>query len=185
MGRWSTVGSGIAILLVAIGASAQVPQPFPRGDRTVQPAPPPAPPTPTAPTAPQTAIVPPPPDPDSPTEADLGMPLYPTARFLTSYDAGRGQRYYLFGATAPFEDLVDYYQAMLKERGHRVFDEPPTHVFEVGRFRESSMAFPPGVTVKDYTWGGSGGYLSPAHGTTPDRYPSVIQIVPAPTSPGQ
>ena len=28
-------------------------------------------------------------------------------------------------------------------------------MFEVGRFREETMAFPPGVTVKDWTWGGS------------------------------
>ena len=31
-----------------------------------------------------------------------------------------------------------------------LFEVPPTHAFEVGRFREETMAFPPGVTVKDY-----------------------------------
>ena len=30
-------------------------------------------------------------------------------------------------------------------------------MFDVGRFREETMAFPPGVTVKDYTWAGSAG----------------------------
>ena len=29
----------------------------------------------------------------APTEATLGVPIYPGAQFLASYDAGRGQRY--------------------------------------------------------------------------------------------
>lgn len=114
----------------------------------------------------------------APTEAQLGLPIYPGARFLRSYDAGQGQRYYLFGATAPFVELVTYYRTALKERGDRVYDEPPVHMFEIGRFREETMAFPPGVTVKDYTWGGSKGYLVGTPGSTPDRYPTIIQIVP-------
>ena len=40
------------------------------------------------------------------------------------------------------------------------------------------MAFPPGVTVKDYTWGGAKGYLVPDAWRDPSRYPTVIQIVP-------
>ena len=32
-----------------------------------------------------------------PTEAMLGVPIYPGAQFIASYDAGRGQRFYLFG----------------------------------------------------------------------------------------
>ena len=35
-----------------------------------------------------------------------GFPIYPAAQFLASYDAGRGQRYYIYGATAPFADVV-------------------------------------------------------------------------------
>ena len=54
-----------------------------------------------------------------------------------------------------------YYRTTLKQRGEVVFEEPPVHMFDVGRFREETMAFPPGVTVKDYTWGGSAGYLNP------------------------
>ncbi len=38
---------------------------------------------------------------------------------------------------------------------------------------------PPSVTVKDYTWGGSAGYLSPQRDGTAERFPSIIQIVPA------
>lgn len=114
----------------------------------------------------------------TPTEAQLGVPIFPGARFLRSYDAGQGQRYYLFGATASFAELVLYYKNQLRKGGDLVYDEPPVHMFEVGRFREESMAFPPGVTVKDYTWGGGKGYLVPIPGASPSRYPTIIQIVP-------
>lgn len=113
-----------------------------------------------------------------PTEAQLGVPVYPGAKFLRSFDAGQGQRYYLFGSTASFAELVQYYRTQLKDRGDLVYDVPPVHMFEVGRFREETMAFPPGVTVKDYTWGGNKGYLVPTPGANPSRYPTVIQIVP-------
>jgi hypothetical protein len=115
-----------------------------------------------------------------PTEQLLGLPIYPGARFLRSYDAGQGQRYYLFGATATYAELVAYYRTTLRTRGDEVYDAPPVHMFEVGRFREQTMAFPPGVTIKDYTWGGAKGYLVPLPGAVPDRYPTVIQIVPVP-----
>ena len=46
----------------------------------------------------------------APTEATLGVPIYPGAQFIASYDAGRGQRYYLFGSAASFVDLVTYYR---------------------------------------------------------------------------
>ena len=42
------------------------------------------------------------------------------------------------------------------------------------------MAFPPGVTIKDYTWNGSPGYMNPRRTGQPARFPSVIQIVPSP-----
>jgi hypothetical protein len=41
------------------------------------------------------------------------------------------------------------------------------------------MAFPPSVTIKDFTWGGSAGFLNPNKGGSPERFPTVIQIVPA------
>lgn len=110
----------------------------------------------------------------------LGFPLYPSAQFITSYDAGRGQRYYLFGSDVPFAGLVKYYQSALKNKGTLVFEAPATHIFEIGRFREETMAFPPGVTIKDYTWNGSPGYLNPKTGGEPARFVSIIQIVPSP-----
>lgn len=119
-------------------------------------------------------------DAGAPTEAILGVPIYPSAIFLTSYDAGRGQRFYIFGAAVPYVDLVNYYKTVLKQKGDELFEAPPTHFFETGRFREEAMAFAPSVTIKDFTYGGSAGYPSPKKGTNPERFPTVIQIVPAP-----
>jgi hypothetical protein len=47
------------------------------------------------------------------------------------------------------------------------------------------MAFPPSVTVKDYTSGGTGGYLNPKRGAKPERFPTIIQIVPNPPGAGR
>ncbi len=108
----------------------------------------------------------------------LGVPVYPAAQFLASYDAGRGQRYYIFGSGASFIDLVTYYRTALKQRGDLVFDVPATHIFEVGRFREETMAFPPSVTIKDFKSEMSEGYPNPKPGGQPARFPTIIQIVP-------
>ncbi len=172
---------------MATAAAAQTPQPFPRPN-SQKPAQPP----PTAP-APNTSV-PGTPEPGSaapstaapartdgaPTEDILGAPLYPSAVYLTSYDAGRGQRFYIFGATVPFADLVGYYKTVLKQKGDELFSAPPTHQFDTARFRDESMAFAPSVTIKDYTYGGSAGYPNPKPGSTPERFPTIIQIVPAP-----
>jgi hypothetical protein len=171
-----------ALIFVCVPLLAQVPQPFPG-----RPAPPRTGPPPAQPPVATPAPGPAPAAPDNvsptdvPSEATLGFPLYPNAQFIASYDAGRGQRYYLFGSELPFAALVKYYQTTLKTRGTLVFDAPATHMFEVGRFREETMAFPPGVTIKDYTWNGSAGYLNPKKDGQPARFPSIIQIVPAPT----
>lgn len=100
--------------------------------------------------------------------------------YLTSYDAGRGQRFYIFGANVPFADLVTYYKTVLKTKGDELFAAPPTHQFETSRFRDETMAFPPSVTIKDYTYGGSAGYPNPKTDGSPARYTTVIQIVPTP-----
>jgi hypothetical protein len=171
---------------MAAAAVAQTPQPFPRPGAPPPPAATAPPPTPAP--APSTAApvnpgVAAPVDPGAPTEATLGFPIYPTAQFIASYDAGRAQRYYIFGATAPYADLVAYYRTVLKERGNQVFEAPPTHMFEVGRFRDETMAFPPGVTIKDWTWGGTAGYPNPKPNAQPARFPTIIMIVPAPPTP--
>lgn len=172
--------TGLTLVLAAFltaGLAAQqppAPRPFPRPPQQ-QTQPPPA----ATEPAPPAATAAPPAGAD-PSEATLGLPVYPAARFLVSYDAGQGQRYYLFGTTTPFAEVVAYYRSVLKQRGDLVFEEPATHMFTVGRFREETMAFPPGVTVKDYTWGGLGGYLNPKLGGEPSSFPTVIQIVPPP-----
>ncbi len=155
-----------------------VPQPFPRPRELPREVPPATPEPPPAPA--QTRLSTPP---EAPTQAALGMPIYPGAVFLTSYDAGRSQRYYLFGTNETFDEIVNYYKIVLDTRGDLVFESPATHMFEVGRFREQTMAFPPGVTVKDYTWNGSEGYLNPHVGVGPARFRTVVQIVPPPPGP--
>src|SRR5687768_5671791 len=73
-----------------------------------------------------------------PSEATLGVAVFPGAQFLRSYDAGRSQRFYLYGAAASFAEVVAYYKTVLKQRGYFVFEISPTHSFEVGRFRAES-----------------------------------------------
>lgn len=167
----------VALMLAGSTLSAQVPRPFPQ---PIQPPPvvpgPSQPARPSAPPPPGTAK----PVPDLPTEAMLGVPIHPAAQFITSYEAGRGQRFYLFGVGAPFLEIVTYYRTSLKQKGETLFESPPTHQFETGRFRDETMAFPPSVTIKDYTWGGSTGYPNPKRGIPPERFATLIQIVPAP-----
>lgn len=161
-----------AVAIVA--AAAQQPQPFPRPGTPVRPAQPvtPAPaPAPPAAATPAAAEV-------APTEANLGVPIFPGAQFIASYDAGRGQRYYIFGSASSFVELVAYYRTMLKQKGELVYDVPATHEFDVGRYREETMAFPPGVTIKDFQSDVSQGYPNPKRGAQPDRFPTIIQIVP-------
>lgn len=171
--RWpSFVAAG---LIVAGGSlAAQAPRP-------PAPQPPPAAPRPGTGVTVPTAAAAPAAD-GRPTEAELGAPVYPSAVYLRSYDAGRGQRYYIFGSTVPFAEMVAYYRNVLKDKGDLVFEVPPTHVFEIGRYREETMAFPPGVTVKDYTFSGSAGYPNPKPGTPPERFPTLVQIVSAPAA---
>ncbi len=178
-----------AFLFAASTATAfgQTPQPFPRppGD--------PARPQPSAPAPPKPAdtqglkVLPPEPaaskvpgEPGEPTEQALGLPIYPGAQFIGSYDAGRGQRYYLYGTNTDFAQIVAYYRTALKQRGELVFEIPQIHMFEVGRFREETMAFPPGVTVKDYA---PEGYMS-FRAKTPVRFQTIIQVVPSPPATG-
>ena len=71
----------------------------------------------TSPAAPQGAAQPATAREAAPTEQQLGLPVIPGAQFLRSYDAGRGQRYYLFGTDALLEEVVAYYRTALKQRG--------------------------------------------------------------------
>jgi hypothetical protein len=177
MTRSTMLVAALVATLCANVAGQQPPSPRPFPAPSQKPATPGAPPPqPGGPTG-QRAI-----QGGAPTEATLGAPIYPTAQFITSYDAGRGQRFYLFGVTLPFAEIVQYYRTALKTRGDLLFESPPTHQFDIGRFRDEVMAFPPSVTIKDYTFGGSAGYPNPVRGGEPERFPTIIQIVPAPTT---
>jgi hypothetical protein len=158
----------LVIALALLSQQAPVPQPFPApgAPRAPKPAAPtsPAP----QPAAPETA----------PTEALLGVPIYPGAQFIASYDAGRGQRYYIFGSASGFNELVNYYRNVLKQKGELVYEVPATHEFDVGRYREETMAFPPGVTIKDFESTASQGYPNPKPGAKPAWFPTILQFVP-------
>lgn len=194
MVRLRNVALLAAVLLVAAAVCAADAQP-----PVARPQPPPpapgakAPPKPAAP-APTTegtgakpsapAAVPSKPQPADaqapPAACQQGPLVMAGAQYLESYDAGMGQFFCLFGSTQTFTDVVLFYRTVLKDRGELVFDVPATHMFEVGRFKESDVAFPPGVTVKDYTSAGSPGYMNPRLGAAPAFFPTVIQIVPPP-----
>lgn len=191
--RSAALALGFAVVSAVMATAGQIPQPFPRPGGSATPPvarpssvqPPPQQPAAQQPAAQRTQPTPQAPAPAAqppaiPGVPALGVPLYPSAQFLTSYEAGRGQRYYMFGTTASFADLVTYYRTQLRDRGNVVFEEPPTHVFDVGRFRDETMAFPPSVTIKDWTFGGSQGYPNPQRGAQPARFPTIIMIVPAP-----
>ncbi len=169
----------LSVTLVAPQAPPPTPKPFPGA--AVGPSAPAAPrdkpvasaPAPAAGQAGTPAVQgPPPPDP-----LLAGIPIYPTADLLDSYDAGQGQRYFIFGTTAPFADVVTYYKTTLRAGGRELFKTPGMQQFDLSRYQEQSMAYPPSVVVKDYVWNGSTGYLHIA-GKVEKRYPTVIQIVP-------
>ena len=71
-------------------------------------------------------------------------------------------------SAAVCRDAVTYYRTALKQRGTELFESPPTHQFEIGRFREETMAFPPSVTIKDYHVGWVGRLSEPQAGSAAD-----------------
>jgi hypothetical protein len=180
----------LTIAAATVAASAQttpVPRPFPGAPtppRTSSPAPnagavdtsapstsvaAPAQPTPEQPVADITPTLP-------------GVPaLYPTAEYLDTIDAGSGQSYVLYGANAAYSDVVTYYRTVLKNGGREIYRTPGTHQFDLGRFDDNRMAYPPSIVIKDYAGGTAPGYLH-ASGTEEKRYRTIIQIVPPPAA---
>jgi hypothetical protein len=180
--RFSSCSLFLCVLCACLGVldASQTPQPFPQPASPTRPAQPtrPAPAAPAAPTKPAPAAGVAARPEAAPTEATLGVPIYPGAQFIASYDAGRGQRYYIFGSAGSFVELVTYYRTILKQKGELVYEVPATHEFDVGKYREETMAFPPGVTIKDFQSDVSQGYPNPKPGGQPARFPTIIQIVP-------
>jgi len=168
----------VVLFAAMLAQQTPVPKPFPGAPAPPRPAQP-APQEPAKPAAPPAT----PPAARTPTaqpDVNLGVALYPGSQYLGAFDAGRGQKFYIYGTTATFVAIVAFYRELLKERGDLVFDAPATHVFDIGRFREDTMAFPPSVTIKDFQSEVSQGYPNPKPGGTPARFPTIIQIVPVP-----
>jgi len=104
--------------------------------------------------------------------------VFPGAEFLASFDAGKGQRYYLYGTNSSYATVVDYYKTQIKN-SRELFKAPAMWQFDLpGKFQDETMAYPPSVLVKDYTWNGFEGYLHVV-GTVEKRFKTVLQIVPA------
>jgi hypothetical protein len=119
----------------------------------------------------------------APTEASLGVKLFPDATFLESFDAGRGQRLYIFGTNAAYLEVAAFYKRELGG-ANELFKQPAMLQFDIPgmKFTKETMAYPPSVVVKDYTWTGTAGDLKAGYvfvdGTTERRYYTIIQIVP-------
>lgn len=111
-------------------------------------------------------------------DADTGVPLYPGAVLLGKYEAGPGQPFYIYGSQSTYANVVEFYRGVLKDRGRALFGGP-MHQFDLGRYRRETMALQPAVTVKDYLWNGREGYVH-VDGLASTKYPTIIQIVPAP-----
>jgi hypothetical protein len=193
--RWIAPAAGLVAALLAVTAlgarqAVPVPQPFPGSSTPSSPsAPPPAPAgrgSQQAPQAPPTTATPSQESqPAQPSAASRGsqapvlpstVPVYPAAEYLDSFDAGSGQRYYLYGTNLPYADLVAYYRTVLKNGGRELYKTPGMWQFDLGRFQDD-MAYPPSIVVKDYFSENSPGYLF-ADGTSEKRYRTIIQIVP-------
>ena len=171
----------VAVAATAAGAQQTVPppKPFPGATPpTGKPIEPPA--TPATPGA-QSAPAPPS-GPYGPAKsgcdaAAIGAPVYPGAQYVDSFDAGKGQRFCLFGTDAGYADIVEYYKRTMKGGNREIFRTPGVWQFDVGRFAEETMAYAPGVLVKDYAASGGTGYLV-MRGAQEKRYKTIIQIVP-------
>jgi len=172
-----------AVMLTAVTAAQTsqvppVPRPFPGATPAQPSANKPADPAAPAPTTAKPAPPPVTPNPANTAQNGAAAFVYPGAEFLSSFDAGRDQRFYLYGTNASFAEIVLYYKGALKTGGGReLMKTPAMQQFDIGRFDEDTMAYPPSVVVKDYTWNNSAGYLF-VNGTTEKRFKTIIQIVP-------
>jgi hypothetical protein len=182
----------VAIVGCSTGLAAQdvfTPQPFPKAGAessppTRQPPPSSSKPAPASAPAPAASAVPPVPSGPAlgkPTNETLGIPgiIYPTAEFLEAIDLGQNQHCYLFGTNLTYAEMVAYYKQVLKDSGRELFRTPATQQFDLGKFQEDAMVTPPSVVIKDYSYGGSQGYLHVV-GTRTERFKTIIQIVPMP-----
>lgn len=106
----------------------------------------------------------------------LGLPMYPGAEFLAKHEAGPSQQLYIYGTSAAYVTVIEFYRTALRDRGRQLFGGP-MHQFDLARYRRETMMLQPAVTVKDYTWNGREGYVH-VSGRQIVKYPTVIQVVP-------
>jgi hypothetical protein len=175
-----TIGGIIALIgaAAAQGAGTPVPKPFPGASQSAPAttgSPASASSQPDRPRAETPAVQSGPKAPPSPLPTTV--PMYPSADFLDTFDAGLGQRYYLYGSNLPYADMVTFYRSALKNSGRELYKAPGMYQFDLGKYQEDSMAYPPSVVIKDYWSANSPGYLF-VSGTTEKRYRTIIQVVP-------
>src|SRR5262245_45588923 len=106
-------------VVLALLLQPPTPQPFPKpgSPAPTRPEPGAQQPGPGQPTPGASGLIPAPPASGTPgtaapSEATLGVQLPPGSQFITSYDAGRGQRFYLFGTAGSFVSVVTYYRTL-------------------------------------------------------------------------
>lgn len=169
----SIIGAMFTAVFVALALTAAPAQDPPRPRPFPGAPPPPAtqPAQPDQPAAPQAAV-------QGGVDINTGVALYPDAVLLGTYEAGPGQPFYVYGSQSTYANVVEFYRGTLKDRGRQLFGGP-MHQFDLGRYRRETMTLQPAVTVKDYLWNGREGYIH-VNGLASTKYPTIIQIVPAP-----
>ena len=99
----------------------------------------------------------------------------------TSYDAGRGQRYLSVRDSAAVRRCSWRITGRCSSRGATLFTKLRRHISSTSAgSTNDTMAFPPGVTIKDFQSDLSQGFPNPKPGGQPARFPTIIQIVPVP-----
>lgn len=106
-----------------------------------------------------------------------GVPIYPGASFLESFDLGNGQWVFTFGTNDVYAGVVAFYKEQVGKSTEVSRNTPSIQQFDLGAFDSGRMAQRPSVLVKDFTWPDPAGYLH-VSGATETRYKTLIQIIP-------
>lgn len=106
------------------------------------------------------------------------VPGYPGAEYLESFDAGKGQRLFVFGTNDPYARVVAFYKSQFKKTGEEVSRAPGIQQFDLGAFDSTGMAQRPSVIVKDYAWPQPTDYYIHVAGTAEKHFTTLIQIIP-------
>jgi hypothetical protein len=107
-----------------------------------------------------------------------GVPVYPGAAFLQSFDLGAGQWLFMFGTNDLYGSVVTFYKGQIGKSTELSKNTPSIQQFDLGPFDAGRMPQRPSVIVKDFTWPDPAGYLH-VSGTAETRYKTIIQVIPA------